>query len=913
MGDISLLKLTALILIPVNLACFRLALSATLQSDVDNLRQLQQIWPTAPLDWHGDDPCGLRWRGVGCTAQTKYSVVTELSLSGMINGTLPSLIGNLVNLQYLELSYNDFQGGIPTDLGKLANLQFLSLQVCGLTGSIPSELGNLSKLEFLALNGNQLIGGIPHTLGYLQVLYWLDFSENLLSGPLPVSTRNDAHVGLDNLTSLLHFHMNNNSLSGAIPVEIQSLKLVHLFLDSNSFSGRIPPEIGNLSALQYLRLDYNYLLGEIPSSISNITTLQELHLNDNGLTSHIPDLSALSNLQFLDLSSNNFSPERVPAWFSNISQIRTLIAENCSLIGLLRANGLNGTLQFPTQNISSQLIMVSLEWNNITSINQVPYTPNFKYLLEGNPVCNNIFNTSDVCNTQATDMTMTWKSPTIPSCTLRSCEQTKTLNPLLCTCVYPFTCTIQFHSPPFYSLDDSKITALGTALWSHLSLNSTQVWVESANITDKHRLKVNVLFFPAGNAASLNYDEESYIMAQMHSPRLLISDFGPYLLIHINRPLGPTDNCAFANNSTCLSTKRRLLIPILLPALTVAVMLLVLISWWYWRLRRPSVSVNVINCEVPVRFTYKQLSAATKKFSEKLGAGGFGTVYKGMLSDGTLIAVKQLERSGQGDKEFHTEVATVGSIHHVNLVRLYGFCSEGSRRLLVYEYLSGSLEKYIFNGRKHGLFLDWKTRFNIATDAARGISYLHEGCRKRIIHCDIKPQNILLTHDFSAKVSDFGMAKLMDRAESHVITNVRGTRGYLAPEWLMDDAPISEKCDVYSFGMLLLELAGGRKNYDFSASSSKLYFPDWVLNQITDGNIIECIDDRVGSEADIKEVKSLIYVALWCIQEEAHLRPSMGKVLQMLEGSIPIPDPPHSLTKQSSDTSSMLTSSGNSE
>lgn len=194
-------------------------------------------------------------------------------------------------------------------------------------------------------------------------------------------------------------------------------------------------------------------------------------------------------------------------------------------------------------------------------------------------------------------------------------------------------------------------------------------------------------------------------------------------------------------------------------------------------------------------YGYRDLQNATKNFSNKLGGGGFGSVFKGTLSDSSVIAVKKLEGIGQGEKQFRTEVSTIGTVQHVNLVRLRGFCSEGAKKLLVYDYMpNSSLDSHLFK-EKDSNILNWKMRYQIALGTARGLTYLHEKCRDCIIHCDIKPENILLDADFCPKVADFGLAKLVGRDFSRVLTTMRGTRGYLAPEWISGVA-ITAKADV---------------------------------------------------------------------------------------------------------------------
>ncbi|CAK7353702.1 unnamed protein product [Dovyalis caffra] len=297
---------------------------------------------------------------------------------------------------------------------------------------------------------------------------------------------------------------------------------------------------------------------------------------------------------------------------------------------------------------------------------------------------------------------------------------------------------------------------------------------------------------------------------------------------------------------------------------------------------------------MPIRFSYRDLQIATNNFSVKLGQGGFGSVYQGALPDGTRLAVKKLEGIGQGKKEFRAEVTIIGSIHHHHLVRLRGFCAEGTHRLLAYEFMpNGSLDKWIFKRNKEEFLLDWETRFNIAVGTAKGLAYLHEDCDSKIIHCDIKPENVLLDGQFLAKVSDFGLAKLMNREQSHVFTTLRGTRGYLAPEWITNYA-ISEKSDVYSYGMLLLEIIGGRKNFVPTESSEKSHFPSYAFKMMEEGKLREIVDSKLKFNQDDERVSASIKVALWCIQEDMHLRPSMTKVVQMLEGLSPVPMPPTS-------------------
>ncbi|XP_021848513.2 G-type lectin S-receptor-like serine/threonine-protein kinase At1g34300 [Spinacia oleracea] len=299
----------------------------------------------------------------------------------------------------------------------------------------------------------------------------------------------------------------------------------------------------------------------------------------------------------------------------------------------------------------------------------------------------------------------------------------------------------------------------------------------------------------------------------------------------------------------------------------------------------------------PVQFSYRDLQQATLNFKEKLGAGGFGVVYKGVLANKTIVAVKQLEGIEQGEKQFRMEVATISSTHHLNLVRLIGFCSEGKHRLLVYEFMkNGSLDSFLFfatENDKNGRVLSWENRFSIALGTARGITYLHEECRDCIVHCDIKPENILLDDNYSAKVSDFGLAKLVNpRDHRRTLTSVRGTRGYLAPEWLAN-LPITSKSDVYSFGMVLLEIISGRRNFEVSDQTDRKKFSNWAYEEFDKGIVKTILDRKIAdSDVNMDQVTRAVKVSFWCIQEQPSQRPMMGRVVQMLEGIMEIEKPP---------------------
>lgn len=308
---------------------------------------------------------------------------------------------------------------------------------------------------------------------------------------------------------------------------------------------------------------------------------------------------------------------------------------------------------------------------------------------------------------------------------------------------------------------------------------------------------------------------------------------------------------------------------------------------------------------VPIKFRHKELEDATDNFRALLGQGASASVFKGILSDGTSVAVKRIEGEEHGEKEFKSEVAAIASVQHVNLVRLMGYSRlPGGPRFLVYEFIpNGSLDCWIFSRRetrsRPGGCLSWDLRYRVAIDVAKALSYLHHDCRSRILHLDVKPENILLDENFRAIVADFGLSKLIGKDESRVITTIRGTRGYLAPEWLLERG-VSEKSDIYSYGMVLLEMIGGRRNVSVIENGTDRsqrkwqYFPKIVRDKLREGNLMEAVDQRLveAGGIDERQVKRMVYVALWCIQEQAKLRPSMAQVVEMLEGRVPVDEPP---------------------
>ncbi|KAM2983762.1 hypothetical protein FF2_009641 [Malus domestica] len=317
------------------------------------------------------------------------------------------------------------------------------------------------------------------------------------------------------------------------------------------------------------------------------------------------------------------------------------------------------------------------------------------------------------------------------------------------------------------------------------------------------------------------------------------------------------------------------------------------LTWWYiFRKQAKEEFVNMGYIALAMgfkRFTYAELKKATNNFKQEVGRGGFGTVYKGVLDDERVVAVKRLDGVLQGDAEFWAEVSVIGNINHRNLVKLWGFCADNQHKLLVYEYLeNGSLDKILFSDVELGL----EQRYKIAVGTAKGLSYLHEECLEWVLHCDVKPQNILLDDQLEPKVADFGMSKLF--TDIHGIKDMqgmgfskaRGTRGYMAPEWMMN-LNIDAKADVYSYGIVLLELLSGKSASILISALAKEYnecnqLVQFVTEKIKKEGLKQVIDQRLLPEFESNKLERLMKVALLCVHEDRNARPAMSKVVEIL-------------------------------
>ncbi|KAE8809145.1 putative receptor protein kinase ZmPK1 [Hordeum vulgare] len=338
-----------------------------------------------------------------------------------------------------------------------------------------------------------------------------------------------------------------------------------------------------------------------------------------------------------------------------------------------------------------------------------------------------------------------------------------------------------------------------------------------------------------------------------------------------------------------------------------AVELLFIMTGWYFLFKMHNIPKSMEEGYKMItsqfrRFTYHELVEATGKFKEELGKGGNGVVYRGILGDKKVVAVKKLTDVRKGEEEFWAEVTLIGRINHMNLVRMYGFCSEGQHRLLVYEFVENeSLDRYLFDGRGTERLLSWGQRFKIALGTARGLAYLHHECLEWIVHCDVKPENILLTREFEAKIADFGLSKLSERDSSSLnFTQMRGTTGYMAPEWVMN-LPIDAKVDVYSFGVVLLEIVtGSRVSSGVTADEDEMdlmqipsgateggegmgfmQFVQAVKQMLVNGADLDIVDARLKGHFNHEQATVMVKIAISCL-DERNKRPTMHQIARNL-------------------------------
>ncbi|KAF2930104.1 hypothetical protein DAI22_05g107700 [Oryza sativa Japonica Group] len=858
------------------LAGSRIASADTNPQDAAALRSLMKKWTkNVPASWRkSNDPCA-RWDGITCDRNSR---VTSLNLFGMnLEGTLSDDIGNLTELTVLDLSSNRGVGGTLTPaIGKLANLRILALIGCSFSGNVPSELGNLSQLDFLGLNSNQFTGKIPPSLGKLSKVTWLDLADNQLTGPIPNSR--DHGSGFDQLLKAQHFHLNKNKLQGSVPDFLfnSSMDLKHILFDRNNFNGSIPASIGVLPKLEVLRLNDNAFTGPVPA-MNNLTKLHVLMLSNNKLSGLMPNLTGMDMLENVN---NSFIPSEVPSWFTSLIKLMTLKMQSVGLSGqlpqklfsnpnlqyvVLSDNQLNGVLDMG--NISDEL-HVDVRNNKIISLAVYNSFTGETLELAGNPVCgDSLLSSMKPCTDLTTEPLH--KPPSIDV-----------------QCANPFVETIVFRAPSF-----GDVVKFLPSLQANLSSKLNSCTPNNLGLVysnDDAYLNVDIRACPV-NQKRFNYSQVLNcfnLTLQTYKPPEI---FGPYYVKAHPYPFHD-------------KTSRAVLIGVVTGSLLLVIGL-TLVGVYAVRQKKRAQKLVSINDpfaswgsmgqdigEAPKIksarcFTLEDLKLSTNDFREinAIGAGGYGTVYRGKLPDGQLIAIKRSKQgSMQGGLEFKTEIELLSRVHHKNLVGLVGFCFEKGERMLVYEFIpNGTLSEALYGIK--GVQLDWSRRLKIALDSARGLAYLHDHADPPIIHRDVKSTNILLDERMTAKVADFGLSLLVsDSEEGQFCTNVKGTLGYLDPEYYMTQQ-LTAKSDVYSFGVVLLELIVAqppihKQKYIVREVKTALDMGDQTYCGLKD-----VMDPVLQKTGDLRGFARFLKLALQCVEDLGTDRPSMNTIVREIE------------------------------
>ncbi|KAJ0089276.1 hypothetical protein Patl1_31607 [Pistacia atlantica] len=795
-------------------------------------------------NWNEGDPCLSKWTGVLC-----FDTIDETD--------------GYLHVQNLHLLNMNLSGSLAPELGQLSRLRILDFMWNDLTGSIPKEIGNISSLLLLLLNGNRLSGSLPEELGKLSNLNRLQVDQNNISGTIPKS--------FANMTSVGHFHLNNNSIVGQLPPQLSNLsRLLHLLVDNNNLTGSLPPEYSDLPTLRILQLDNNNFSGtEIPATYGNFSSLYKLSLRNCSLQGAVPDLSRIPRLYYLDLSrnqltgpipSNKLSDDMttidlsenslngsIPASFSDLPSLQRLSLDNNFLDGSIPAS--------IWQNMSlssSARLSLDLRNNNFSSVLGDLNPPNNVTLrLGGNPICTsaNIPNIDQFCDSEAED-DETITNSTNSKCPIHSCPTDNFYEYVpapgdFCSCAAPLRIGYRLKSPsfsyfgPYANLFEAYVT-------SSLNLSIYQLSVDSIAWEKGPRLRMYLKLFPHANSSTFNTSEVQQIRDIFTSWRFPGDDlFGPYELLNFTL-LGPYASLNPETQRTGIS--KGVLAAIVVAAIASAVVISAAVTFLMTRRHarnQRSLSRRRMSTKVSMKidgvkgFKFKELASATDNFSRssQVGQGGYGKVYKGILSDNTVVAIKRAEEGSlQGQKEFFTEIKLLSRLHHRNLVSLLGYCDEEEEQMLVYEFMpNGTLRDWLSGKAK--AFHNFGMRVRIALDSAKGILYLHTEANPPVFHRDIKASNILLDSKFIAKVADFGLSRLAPVLDdegtmpTHVSTIVKGTPVNVARE---------------------------------------------------SGLMFSVIDNRMGSYPS-KCIERFVALALNCCHDKTERRPSMSDVVRELE------------------------------
>ncbi|CAN8237625.1 unnamed protein product [Cochlearia groenlandica] len=911
--------LHVLLLLLLLLVCCCVALFADAQrthpSEVTALRSVKTSLfdPKDNLrNWNRGDPCRSNWTGVICFDEIgtdDYFHVRELLLMNM-----------------------NLSGSLSPELRKLVHLEILDFMWNNISGSIPKEIGQISSLVLLLLNGNKLSGPLSTELGYLSNLNRFQIDENYISGPIPKS--------FSNLTKVKHLHFNNNSLSGEIPVELSNLtNIFHVLLDNNNLSGNLPPQLSTLPNLRILQLDNNNFSGsEIPASYGNFSSMLKLSLRNCSLKGALPDFSRIRHLKYLDLSLNELTGTIPP---SNLSKdMTTIVLSNNLLNGsipqsfsylpllqmlLLKNNVLSGPVPDSLwQNISllkKASLLLDLR-NNSLSHFQGDSTPpeNVTLRLDGNPICKNrsISNAGLFCESIQKEWTSLSTNSNNASldCPPLACPDFYEYSPassLRCFCSAPLSIGYRLKSPSF-SYFPPYTDQFGKYVSDSLQMEPYQLTIYTYQWERGPRLRMYLKLFPKVNETytrTFNTSDVLRIRGIFASWRFPGSNlFGPYELLNFTLQ-GPYSYVNFNSEKKGVSWGH--VAAITAGAVVTAVAISAMVAALFLRRfskhereisrRRTSSKASLMNSGIR-GFSFKELAEATDYFSSTtlVGRGGYGKVYRGVLSDKTVAAIKRAdEGSLQGEKEFLNEIELLSRLHHRNLVSLIGYCDEEGEQMLVYEFMpNGTLRDWLSAKGKETLSFGMRVR--VALGAAKGILYLHTEANPPVFHRDIKASNILLDPNFNAKVADFGLSRLAPALEDkedvpkHVSTVVRGTPGYLDPEYFLTHK-LTDKSDVYSIGVVFLELLTGMHAISHGKN---------IVREVKMADTIVSLVDKRMEPWSMESVEKFVVLALRCSHDSPEMRPAMAEVVKELETLL------HAIPDKTETTSSCVLSTSSS-
>ncbi|KAH9779324.1 putative leucine-rich repeat receptor-like serine/threonine-protein kinase [Citrus sinensis] len=749
-----------------------------------------------------------------------------------------------------------------------------------LSGTIPSEWASLPLLN-ISLVANRLKGPIPKYLANISTLVNLTVQYNQFSGELP-----------EELGSLLNLEkLRISDLNGpeATFPQLGNMKMTKLILRNCNITGELPRYLGKMTKLKVLDLSFSRLRGQIPSNFDDLYDVDYIYFTGNLLTGAIPPWM-LERGDKIDLSYNNFTDgsaesscqKRSVNLFASFSKGNN----STGIVSCLRS------VQCPKTYYS---LHINCGGKQVTANGNTTFEEDTS---EAGPSTFSQSGTNWVLSSTGHFLENGLKlGPYIQTNTSRllmndyQLYTTARLSAISLTyygfCLGNGKYTVNLHFAEILFTDDKNFSSFGKRIFD--------VYIQGKRVLKDFNIEneaggVGKAIVKQFSAAVTNGTMEIRLYwAGKGTTEIPVKGvYGPLIsAISLYNPdfIPPSEN---GSNSISVGTAFGI-------AVAAAILIiLVVVGILQWKgCFRPQ---NTLERELrgvdlhTASFTFKEIKAATNNFAtdNKIGEGGFGPVYKGLLADGTAIAVKQLSsKSKQGNREFINEIGMISALQHPNLVKLYGCCIEGNQLLLIYEYLeNNSLARALFGPKEHRLKLDWPTRRRICLGIARGLAYLHGESRIKVVHRDIKATNVLLDKDLNSKISDFGLAKLDEEENTHISTRVAGTIGYMAPEYAMR-GHLTEKADVYSFGIVALEIVSGRSNV---TKEDMFYLLDWALVLKEQGKLMELVDTNLGSNFDKEQVMVMINVALLCANASPTIRPSMSSVLRMLECGVDVLD-----------------------